>query len=96
MGQSLRQNPSEIPPPSSEPANRQELPLEAEHLESLLQFLDKEFQPLQAKMEKLTSENKITFDIIWLLFPEGSELIFKDPVSDLKCAGKVSAPLSRI
>jgi hypothetical protein len=51
---------------------------------------------MEAKIEKLTSEDKITFDILWLLFPEGSEIIFKDPISDLKGAGRVSTRLSPI
>jgi hypothetical protein len=40
-------------------------------------------------MDSFLTENKVTFDILWLLFPEGSEVIFKDPISDMKCAGKV-------
>jgi hypothetical protein len=91
----LKQNRNGNLPPG-EQTNRQDLLVEVEHLESLLQFLDKEFQPLKAKLEKLTTENKITFNIIWLLFPEGSEVIFNDPVSDLKRAGKVCPNLHRI
>lgn len=70
----------------------QEIRLEVLHLESLLQFLDQEFEPVKQKMDRVLTENKITFDILWLLFPEGSEVIFKDPISDVKCAGKVNTP----
>lgn len=63
------------------------------HLESLLAFLDKEFQPMKQKMDALMSKNTVTFDILWLLFPEGSEVIFKDLSTDLKRAGKVCFPV---
>src|SRR6266496_4937586 len=71
----------------------EELRLEVVHLESLLEFLDKEFQPMKQKMDALMSKNTVTFDILWLLFPEGSEVIFKDPNTDLKRAGKVCSPV---
>ena len=69
--------------------NVEQVRLEVLHLESLLQFLDKEYQPVKQKMDALMADNKITFDIVWLLFPEGSELIFADPNTYLKAAGKV-------
>jgi hypothetical protein len=90
----------QIPPvgtnaePQNVPPNDLEfLRLGVLHLESLLAFLDKEFQPMKQKMDALMSKNTVTFDILWLLFPEGSEVIFKDVSTDLKRAGKVCSPV---
>src|SRR5947207_13667719 len=45
----------------------EELRLEVLHLESLLGFLDKEFEPMKQKMDALMSKNTVKFDIICLL-----------------------------
>lgn len=70
----------------------EELRLEVQHLESLLEFLDEEYEPMRQKSEELLRNSTVTFDVLWLLFPEGSEVIFKDQNSELKCAGKVNQP----
>lgn len=72
--------------------NLPQVRLEVLHLESLLQFLDKEYQPVKQKMDTLMANNTSTFDILWLLFPEGSEVIFEEPSTRLKMAGKVYIP----
>jgi hypothetical protein len=96
---SERQRPSQGQATNAEPQNNirandiEEVRLEILHLESLLGFLDKEFQPMKEKMETLMSKNTLTFDVLWLLYPEGSEIIFKDLNTDLKRGGKVWFPL---
>ena len=65
--------------------------LEVSHLESLLEFLDREFEPAKEKIHTFLTEKKVTFDILWLIFRSGSDVIYKDPLSDVKCAGKVHA-----
>ena len=62
---------------------------DVQHLEALLGFLQKEFAPLKEKSESLAHENVVTFDILWLFFHEGSEVIYKDVHAGLKSAGKV-------
>lgn len=59
------------------------------HLRELLSFLDAELQPVQQKMDTLLLKDHITFDLLWRLFPESSDVTFPDPQSGLTCAGKV-------
>jgi hypothetical protein len=72
--------------------NLPQVRLEVLHLESLIQFLDKEYQPVKQKMDALMANDSSTFDILWLLFPEGSEVIFEEPSTRLKMTGKVYIP----
>ena len=62
---------------------------DVQHLEALLSFLEIEFAPLKEKSESLRHENVVTFDILWLFFHEGSEVIYKDVHAGLKSVGKV-------
>jgi hypothetical protein len=64
--------------------------LQVAHLRELLSFIDAEIQPVQQKMEALLLKDHITFDLLWRLFPEGSDVTFPDPRSGLTCAGKVT------
>jgi hypothetical protein len=64
--------------------------LQVLHLRELLSFIDEELQPVQQKMDALLSKDHITFDLLWRLFPEGSDVTFPDPRSGLTSAGKVT------
>lgn len=70
-----------------EPAN--DIQLQVLHLRELLSFIDEELEPVQQKMHALSLKDHITFDLLWRLFPEGSDVTFSDPHSGLTCAGKV-------
>src|SRR5438046_10603797 len=59
------------------------------HLRELISFLDKELKPVQQKMDALLLKDQITFDLFWRLFPEGSDVTFKDHRTGFPCAGKV-------
>lgn len=56
-------------------------------LQNLLLILEEDFSPVQEKM--LLLKGKITFDLLWCLFPPGSDIIFKHEDSGLNCGGKV-------
>jgi hypothetical protein len=60
---------------------------EVQCLRRLLTFLEKKIEPVKQKMIQL--KDNITFDLLWYLFPVGSEIMFKDENSGLVCAGKV-------
>ena len=66
-----------------------DIALEILHLRELVTFLDEEFGSQSLKMDILLQKKSITFDLLWHLFPAGSEIGFKDCSSDLPCAGKV-------
>jgi hypothetical protein len=66
------------------------LQMEVQTFQNFLLFLDEEFSPLKEKVGLLKGE--ITFELLWYLFPIGCEVIFKDPDTDLDCAGKVRSP----
>jgi len=63
------------------------------HLEKLLEFLDSRFRPMKGKMDELLCREEITFDLLWCLFPEGTEITFKDNNSGLICGGKVNTSI---
>jgi hypothetical protein len=67
--------------------------LEIQHLEGLLRFLEHELALVNQKKEDL--KHNITFDLLWSLFPVGSEITFKDHNSALMSAGKVRRPCNR-
>ena len=71
----------------SHPAD--DLKLQVLHLRDLLSFMDEELEAVQQKMHALLLKNQITFDLLWRLFPEGSDVTFTDPRSGLISAGKV-------
>jgi hypothetical protein len=71
----------------SHPAD--DLKLQVLHLRDLLSFIDEVLEPVQQKMHALLLKNQITFDLLWRLFPEGSDVTFKDSRSGLISAGKV-------
>lgn len=66
------------------------LPRDILHLKTLITFLDEQFAPMKKKSESLLEENTVTYDVLWLLFHEGSEVIYKDVHAGLKSAGRVS------
>ena len=47
------------------------------------------FEPVTQKFQRFLTEKQATFDMLWLIFREGCEVIFKDPISDVECAGMV-------
>jgi hypothetical protein len=51
-------------------------------------YLDKERALVQEKRALLTAK-KITYELLWFLFPIGSEVAFREPVSGQRRAGKV-------
>lgn len=65
------------------------LRLQTEHLQKLLNFLDKEFSPLRRKLNDLLQGNDIQFNLLWCLFRLGSVITFKDHESGLNMAGEV-------
>lgn len=67
-----------------------ELDTEIQHLQVLLKFLEEEFESVKEKAEALLIKKQITFELLWYFFCEGTEVIFVDGNSGLKCAGKVS------
>lgn len=69
--------------------NPTELRTRVLHLEKLVHFLDKEFQPIKQKMADLLKNNDINFSLLWCLFKLGSDITFKDTESGLICAGEV-------
>lgn len=62
--------------------------IEVRYLKGLIEFLQEEFEFVERKMDAL--KDNITFDLLWRLFPEGSEVVFRDINSGCNCAGKVS------
>ena len=68
----------------------EELRIEILHTQSLLNFLQDQFGPVKEKLAALTMKSEVTYDLLWLLFPRGSEVSFKETHSGLLCAGKVS------
>jgi hypothetical protein len=63
--------------------------LEVLHLRALRTFLEEEFQELKEKAHHLLLNNTITFDLLWLLYPEGSEVTCRDSTSGQSWAFKV-------
>ena len=87
---STPEGPSDGSEPSSTDPTPATLRKEIQELKALLTYLDEELMPMKKKSETLFEENKVTFDILWLLFHEGTEVIFQDVRVGLKSAGKVS------
>ena len=67
-----------------------EIQQEILHLEKLLRFVDSEFAPQKQKFKDLMADGDIRFDLLWLLFPPDSQVAFKDDISGLPMAGKVT------
>lgn len=67
--------------------------LEIRHFEGLLHFLEHELELVNQKKEDL--KHNITYDLLWSLFPLGSEITFQDQNSELVSAGKVRRPSHR-
>lgn len=86
---------SDSPISDSEDSNIPVTPTESEfhlevlHLRTLVDFLEEDFKALKEKVDALSLKNDITYDLLWYLFPEGSEVSFHETKSDLICAGKV-------
>ena len=55
---------------------------------NFLEYLDAEFADVQQKKTLLT-ENKITYELLWFLFPIGCEVVFTEPQSGRCRAGEV-------
>ena len=70
-------------------STRSEVALEILHLRELSTFLAEEYESASKKMEFLLRKKSVTFDLLWHLFPAGTEITFKDYGSELPCAGKV-------
>jgi|SRR5277367_2000634 len=64
--------------------------MEILHLHYLISFLQTELQPIKEKFEALANNDTISYDLLWLLFPEGSDIIFKDWQTNIKGASKVA------
>ena len=62
---------------------------EIEELKALISVLEEEYGPMVNKLDSLLVTKKISYDILWMLFHAGSEVIYKDIHAGLKCAGKV-------
>ena len=61
-----------------------------EPLESLIQCLQEDFGDIKCRTYELFRNKKTAYDLLWCLFPIGSEVIFKDPSSGVNCGGRVS------
>jgi hypothetical protein len=59
------------------------------HLEALIECLQEDFGDIKYSTNELFRQNKTAYDLLWCLFPIGSEIIFKDPSSGVNCAGRV-------
>ena len=59
------------------------------HLKALITFLEEEFMPMKKKLDTLLEGNTVTYDILWLLYHEGCEVIYSDVHAGVKSAGKV-------
>ena len=66
-----------------------DLSLETLHLRVLSEFLLEEYGSQASKMEIILRNKSITFDLLWHLFRDGTEITFKDGNSELSCAGRV-------
>lgn len=58
-------------------------------LQELISFLKGQFDTVKLKLDTLLNQKKITFDLLWLYFPIGSEILFDDQNTNLDCAGTV-------
>jgi hypothetical protein len=74
---------------SSSDSSTSELEAGITELRDLVTALDDEFAPIERKMKALLLTNHITYDLLWRLFPEGSEITFKETDTGLTCAGLV-------
>ena len=54
-------------------------------------FLQPELQPLKEKLEACVNHDTISYDLLWLLFHEGTDIIFKDLQTQIKGAGRVTS-----
>lgn len=59
-------------------------------LEALLTCLQQDFGNMKQRVCQLFQNNKTVYDLLWWLFPIGTEIVFKDPNSGVNCAGRVS------
>lgn len=62
---------------------------DTEQLEALIGCLQEDFGDIKRRTYELFRKNKTAYDLLWCLFPIGSEVVFKDPSSGVNCAGKV-------
>jgi len=63
--------------------------VDIEHLEALIGCLQEDFGDIKRRTYELFHKNKTAYDLLWCLFPIGSEVVFKDPNSGVNCAGRV-------
>lgn len=77
-----------IQSPQHKSKNSEQAQLEIFHLKGLITFIEEEFVSHVRKMDALNDD--ITFDLLWRLFPQGSEIVFKEPHSSCECIGKVA------
>jgi len=74
--------------PEPEPSV-EELELEIQHLQALLTVVEEEYEPTKETFDRLFLNNKVSFDSLWSIFPEGCEVSFPDADTGSPCAGKV-------
>ena len=71
------------------PSDPEVFRLQMLHLQKLINFLKKEFEPVRNKVNDLLSSGDIQFSLLWCLFRLGSVISFKDHESGLVMAGEV-------
>jgi hypothetical protein len=60
------------------------------HLNHLLRFLDQEFEHIKPMLASMsTSEQKVSWEMLWIYFPQGERVCYKDDVSDEDLCGDV-------
>jgi hypothetical protein len=59
-----------------------------QEFQNLIRFLQEEFEQWQEKL--LMLKGGVTYDLLWCIFPEGSEIVFAEEKSQLNCAGQVT------
>lgn len=67
----------------------EELELEIRHLQALLTVVEEEYEPTKGTFDRQFLNNKVSFDGLWSIFPEGCEVSFTDGDTGSPCAGKV-------
>ncbi|KAK4049370.1 hypothetical protein OIV83_004102 [Microbotryomycetes sp. JL201] len=70
-------------------ASTDELEVQIDHVQVMLQYLDKEFAPIQSKLDRMLQRSEISYPLLWAIFPAQLDVVTTDDASSEKTSMRV-------
>ena len=74
-------------------ASELEEDLDSRNLEALIECLEEDFGPYKRRAQDLLRNHKAEYNLLWCIFPPGSDVAFNNPDTQVLAAGRVRSPL---